>query len=198
MAEIAASRRLIWVPILHTPEDLGELRESARGMHSRRRGRGAWEAYARAAGRFWLEARRRIERLGLARPTTRLYQDALPECGFEEKIVRELAAKGGANYRLLVDLMARGAMLTGTESPRLLAEEYELQRAILTGVPPVDAVERAAALLDARDRFIARRIDETLRAEESGVIFLGMAHSLTGRLPDDVAIERIDIVAAPR
>ncbi len=126
----------------------------------------------------------------------RLYQDALPVCGFEEQIVRKLADGGSANYRLLVDMMARGASLTGTESPHLLVEEYELNRRNLAGGTPstaTDALEKAKILLDSRDQFIADRIAQTLRDGETGLIFLGMAHSLEGRLPDDISVERLDV-----
>src|SRR5262249_55932565 len=56
----------------------------------------------------------------------RLYQDGLPACGLEEKIVRDLAMQGVPNYRILLKLMERGATLEGTEDPDLLRTEYEL------------------------------------------------------------------------
>lgn len=193
MADEATGRRLIWVPIIHTPEDMGRLKGAVRQAHLRtRNGRAGWEAYARAAGEFWREARKRVDALGLDFPSVRLYQDALPVCGYEEKIVRELAHTGGANYRLLVDLMARGAMLTGTESPRLLVEEYELSRKGLEAPPSPELLERAGTLLDERDQYIARRIDETLKPGEIGLIFLGRAHELQGKTADDVHLERLD------
>lgn len=199
MADEATARRLIWVPIIHTPEDMGRLKGAVRAAHARgRAGRSGWEAYARAAADFWREARRLVERLPVDFAKVRLYQDALPACGYEEKIVRELAHAGGANYRLLVDLMARGATLTGTESPQFLVREYELAREGLTGKAPADHAERAAALLEARDRFIAGRIDETLGPDEIGLIFLGRAHSLEGRWPGDPRLERLDPLDAAR
>jgi hypothetical protein len=179
-------RRLIWVPILHEPVDLGSLRDSARAAHSR----ASWERYARAANEFWRETRRKVERLPLDWSRVRLYQDALPACGFEERIVRELAAKGGGNHRLLADLMARGATLEGTESPQLLAEEYRLQARTLAGDPPPNADQLARELLEARDQYVADRVASTLREGEVGIVFLGAAHSLEGRLPGDVRVER--------
>ncbi len=194
MTENAAARRLIWVPIIHTPEDLGKLRASVRDRHIGRSGLAGWDAHVRAVGSFWHEVRRRVEALDVSPSTIRLYQDALPVCGFEEQIVRELAGGGGANYRLLADLMAKGASLTGTESPHLLVEEYELNRRNLAGGrPPTDATEKARILLESRDRFIADRIAQTLRGGETGLIFLGMAHSLEGRLPDDISVERLEV-----
>ncbi|WP_435011889.1 hypothetical protein P12x_005985 (plasmid) [Tundrisphaera lichenicola] len=197
MADEMTARRLIWVPIIHTPEDMGRLKGAVQAAHARGRGgRSGWEAYARAASDFWQEARRLVEGFPVDFAKVRLYQDALPACGYEEKIVRELAHAGGANYRLLVDLMARGAILTGTESPQLLVREYELARETLAGKAPADHAERAAALLEERDRFIAQRIAETLRSDEIGLIFLGRAHSLEGRWPEGIVLERLDPVKA--
>ena len=198
MTDDATARRLIWVPIIHTPEDLGKLRASVRDRHIGRRGRAGWEAHVKAVGEFWREIRRRVAGLDVSPSKIRLYQDALPVCGFEEQIVRELAGGGGANHQLLADLMARGATLTGTESPHLLVEEYELNRRSLAGTPSLDAPEKAKALLEARDQFIADRIAQTLRGGETGLIFLGMAHSLEGRLPADIRVERLEVATVTR
>jgi hypothetical protein len=192
------SRRLIWIPIIHTPEDLGKLRASVRDRYIGRQGLDGWEAHVRAVSEFWRAVRRRVERLEVAPDRLRLYQDALPICSFEERIVRELAQTGGANHRLLVDLMARGASLTGTESPHLLVEEYELNRKALAGEVIEGFPEKSRALLEARDRFIADRINKTLQPGETGLIFLGMAHSLEGLLVEDITVERVDLASPPR
>jgi hypothetical protein len=197
LANDEVARRLVWVPIIHTPEDMGKLQAQVRDRHLGRGGTRAWTDHVRRVGEFWREVRRRVERLGVDPARLRLYQDALPVCGFEEKIIRELAGGGGLNQKLLVDLMGRGASLMGTESPPLLVEEYELNRRALAGDPPADFAERTKAVLEARDAFIASRIAQTLQAGEVGLIFLGMAHSLEGRLPADVRVERLD-VATPR
>ena len=134
-----------------------------------------------------------VERIEVPPAQMRLFQDALPVCGFEERIVRELADAGGANYRLLLDLMVKGAKITGTESPHLLVEEYELNRKALEGRGDETLRTRSRTLIDARDRFIAERIASTLQPGETGIIFLGMAHSLEGLLPDDIELRRITL-----
>jgi hypothetical protein len=193
-----ASRHLIWIPIIHTPEDLGKLRASVRDRYIGHQGTAGWNAHVRAVGEFWREVRWRVERLDVPPSKLRLYQDALPICGFEERIVRELAQTGGANHRLLAALMAKGASLTGTESPHLLVEEYELNRQALSGQTVENLTEKSRALLEARDRFIAERIARTLQPGETGLIFLGMAHSLENLLPHDMTLERIDLASIAR
>jgi hypothetical protein len=43
-------------------------------------------------------------------------------------------------------------------------------------------------LLKRRDEYIAGRINETLRAGETGLIFLGMFHSLSSWLDKDIRV----------
>jgi len=117
----------------------------------------------------------------------------LPVCGLEEKIVRDLAAQGGANYRIRLRLMEQGARLEGTEDLDLRRTEYELtmKAAPGTAVNVVGTSKDASAqqeLLDQRDCFIAQRIDATLRPEEIGILFLGALHHAVEKLPDDVRV----------
>ena len=138
-----------------------------------------------------------IERMGLDYGRLRLYQDGLPISDHAMQIVLDLAQAGSYNYRLLVELMRYGAQLTGTEAPELLLEEYELARQVLVSLRPRQdkacarrLQERSQALLDRRDKFIAERIAQTLQPGETGLIFLGMLHSLEGRLPSDMQLCR--------
>jgi len=124
----------------------------------------------------------------------RLYQDGLPVCGREAEIVADLAQKGSRNHQLLLRLMAQGAILMGTESGELLLQEYQLARQALTSRTPRAAElaarrrSRGEALLEQRDRFIARRIHETLQKGEAGLLFVGMLHAVERFLPKDIKV----------
>jgi hypothetical protein len=189
------TRRLIWVPIIHTQADLGSMTGPVREAYIRRMGRAQFDRHVKMVADLWLTIRREIDGLDLPWPEVRLYQDGLPAGGHEAKIVRDLAEAGSPNHRLLADLMARGATITGTESPDLLLEEYKLAQQTLA--PPDAAKGKAPAghlkavgrrLLDQRDTFIAGRIAETLEPGRTGLIFLGMLHSLSGRLPPKIEV----------
>ena len=194
-------RSLLWVPIVHTKQDMGSLGDSVARLSTRRLGKAKWDAHSRDVDALWKEIRRMIDDLGLEYPRVRLYQDGLPICDHEEKIVRELALAGSANHRLLVDLIERGARLTGTESPPLLVKEYEFHRSLLSadesrGPSSIGATaieEQARQLLEARDGFIASRIATTLEPGDQGLIFLGKLHSLQGRLPDDILLTMLQL-----
>jgi hypothetical protein len=196
-------RRLIWVPVIHTEADLGGMSEPVRRLYVAKMGRAKWERHIRAIRTFWSRVEEQIDAWGLAYERLRLYQDGLPYCGREAEIVRTLAEAGSLNCRLLLKLMERGARITGTESPELLLAEYDLARKSLPGEragkpAPAQAGRPAGKparrafphrrLLDLRDRYIAARIDETLEPGDTGLIFLGMLHSLDGRLPADICV----------
>jgi hypothetical protein len=193
-------RSLMWVPIIHSPEDLGGLCGSVQSTYIDRGGQAEWDAYLATVADLWQQIRLMITGLNLDWPHVRLYQDGLPICDHEEAIVHELAQKGSDNHRLLADLIGRGAALTGTESPPLLIAEYELNRRILseqekngrlkTSSPLV--ARQGQQLLDQRDRFIASRIAQTLQPHEQGLLFLGMLHSLDGRLPRDITLTTLN------
>ena len=153
--ETRPRRRLIWIPIVHTQDDMGKLGESVKNEYLRRLGKEQWETHLRAVDAFWTAIRRKIEGLGLDYPRVRIYQDGLPVCDHEEQIVRELADRGNVNQRLIVDLIDRGARLTGTESPQLLMEEYQLNRRIL-GVDRASSLRATIAGAPATGRATAR------------------------------------------
>jgi hypothetical protein len=194
----APTRRLIWVPVIHTRADLGSLSGFLRQHYVRRVGQTQWDRHIESVEDMWEAIRKAVEALDLSGSGVRLYQDGLPDCGHEAEIVRDLAQAGSPNHQLLLDLMANGAALTGTESPELLLQEYELAQQILISL---DSDERGSliqrqrelgkVLLEKRDRYIAERIDKTLGRGETGLIFLGMLHSLKDLLPSDIQVTRL-------
>ena len=175
---------------------MGSAQNELRRVYIETLGADAWEQSRRAIAEFWDAIEKAVNSLHLDYRKVRLYQDGLPVCGLEEKIVRDLAAQGGANYRILLRLMERGASLEGTEDPDLLRTEYELtMRAApgaaakaAVGAPNDASAKQFQELLDQRDRFIARRIDATLKPGEIGILFLGALHRAVEKLPDDVRV----------
>lgn len=198
----AGTRRLIYVPIIHTQADMGRLARSVRRATVDRLGRGAWKRNVDAIGRLWAEIQRTVGGWKLAWGNVRLYQDGLPQCGREVEIVTALAKAGSPNHRLLLSLMGRGATLMGTESPDLLVQEYKLTRELLArkgaaAVAEAQPDARSRALLQRRDRYIARRINESLRTGEIGLLFLGMLHSPRPYLARDIEVS-YPILRPPR
>ena len=188
------SRTLIYLPIVHTQADMGALKQSVARATLEKTGRAGLARKTAAIDKIWTEIEAAIYALCLSFDRVRLYQDGLPVCGREAEIVTELAQAGSRNHLLLLRLMAQGAVLMGTESGDLLVQEYQLARQSLTTRLPraagVAASRRALseALLQRRDQFMAQRINETLKSGETGILFLGMLHSLQRYLQPDVKV----------
>jgi hypothetical protein len=185
------SRTLLYIPILHTQADMGDLGASLQRIKASTLGRRRLTHSAELVDNLWKEIERTVERLHVAPGSTRVYQDGLPVCAHEARIVSELAEAGSRNYKLLLRLESQGAILMGTESPELLVEEYQLAITALHSGGGGDARRRelrGAALLEKRDRYIAARINSTLQPGETGILFLGMLHAVQPYLEPDIKI----------
>jgi hypothetical protein len=186
-------RQLIHIPIIHSAADLGSLSDPVKARYEQVLGPDGWSRREQAVARFWDAIGRQVRGLRLEEKHARLYQDGLPVCGFEEKIVRELAQAGSPNHQLIVELLDKGAALMGTEDPRLLIEECEFQKqamstSSLSEQQRREQRDRADRLLRARDKFIAERIDQTLADGETGLLFLGALHRLDALGPTGIGV----------
>lgn len=185
-------RELVYVPVIHTLADMGALGASIHKVKLSTLGRQGLARSAAVVETMWEEIERVVGSLPVIPGSVRVYQDGLPVCGHEQEIVAELAEAGSRNHKLLLSLQSRGATLMGTESPELLVQEYQFAREELAPgriSPAGMRRERLRhALLQRRDRFIAERINGTLCAGESGILFLGMLHHLTAYLDADISI----------
>jgi len=188
-------RTLIYVPIIHTLSDMGALGESVRRRTLMKIGKQSMNRKLDLINNVWTEIEKVIDGLVLPYGNVRLYQDGLPVCGREVEIVSELAGAEGRNHQLLMRLMDKGATLMGTESPELLIVEYEQAKQITANENILKkdrgiALQKRSAdqLLKKRDRYIAGRINTTLGKGETGILFLGMLHSLQGLLDKDIQV----------
>jgi hypothetical protein len=102
---------------------------------------------------------------------------------------------GSPNHQILMELIRLGAMLEGTEDPNLLVEEYTcLKEASAHRVDPKAKRKYqrlAESLLQKRDFYMGRRIDQTLQEGETGLLFIGLSHRVNEKLPKEVDIEYV-------
>ena len=189
-----SSRTLIYCPIIHTQADMGALKDPVSRTTREKLGRAGLPRHLAAIDQRWTQIEQVLHSLPLSFNRVRLYQDGLPVCGREAEIVRKLARDGNRNHQLLEHLMSQGGILMGTESSDLLVQEYQLASQSFIGRQPraagIQAQRRALSqtLLTQRDQFIARRINETLKPGETGILFLGMLHSVERYLDRDIKV----------
>lgn len=191
-------RRLLSVPMLHTQADLGSMAGLLRQEYTERYGAERWDEHARALAALWGDLREQVLTRLAGIPRVRVFQDGLPVCGREMEIVREVAAAGSQNYRLVLDLVDQGATVEGSEDPGLLRQELELLRNLAAVRDPAarsdiagQIAQEQERLLEARDRYVAARIDRTLGAGETGVLFMGLKHQVERYLDPDIAVEYV-------
>lgn len=147
-----------------------------------------------AIRQLWNKIEKNIETLNLSYPKVKVYQDGLPVCGREMDIVQDLANIGSVNHKMLLRLTEKGAHLMGTESAELLVKEYQLIKQTIGKVnSPLSSLRQNQqklfdSILKERDRFIAQRINTTLKPGETGVVFIGMLHSLKRWLEPDIRV----------
>lgn len=185
-------RVVIHVPIIHTHADMGALGDRIKQQLVHRFGEHWWQSKASLVDRIWDEIEVALLNDQLQYDRVRIYQDGLPICGRELEIVKELAAAGSRNHRLLLEMARRGALIMGTESGELLVEEYSrIQRLLGTSGAPSEQKEAGRLggdLIEKRDRFVANRIDSTLARGELGIVFMGLLHSIARFLPKDIRV----------
>lgn len=193
-------RKLIYIPIVHGAEDMGSIKDHVRRESMALLGREKWIRKEREIEKFWDVVEAELDALDLDYGKVRIYQDGLPSGGeLGIKIVETAAASGSRNYRIIKKLIDKGATLEATESADLLLKEYTHIKAFVSAESMgerEDARHQCGKvmdeLLEARDEFIAKRINESLKEGETGILFIGAIHKVEPRLPADIHVVHIE------
>jgi len=187
-------RTLIYVPIIHTSADLGSIAQDVSKRGIRHLGEEIWTKHKNAVGEFWDAISRYFDSVDVK--GIKIYQDGLVADGeVGQKIVAETSKAGSKNYQLVSRLLERGALLVKTEDFKFVKEEYERLLAITQAESVIRKIMAFLryklaknSLLNKRDAFIAKRIDETLNPGEKGIIFIGASHKVKEKLPESIKI----------
>ena len=188
---VEGARTLYYVPMIHTAQELGELGPAIKDIKETVYGEKAARADEREIEHLWHFIRWRVFETVPNVPGLIIYQDGLP-VGPREKI-RALFALTLADYpasplfRLMKELIDRGAILEGTEDIALVRKRIqvcqEISRLLIRYQNPKD-VEKFITqkmtehddLIKRADQFIANRINETLPPQARGLLFMGLHH----------------------
>lgn len=186
-------RELIYIPIIHTSPDLGSLARDVEKKAERLIG-SYWEEHKRMVEQYWQEIEKFLEKKKFAKLV--IFQDGLPEGGkTAQAIIDRLAKTGSPNYRLLKHLTKYEAQMQKTEDPELLKQEYQLTKDLAAKKDLLSSIFaflkyklRENGLLNARDNYIAKQINQNLTEEEIGLCFLGAYHDVLAKLDGDINI----------
>lgn len=195
-------RTLIYVPIIHTPADLGSLAEHVKERGVMHLGEDIWEKHRKAVEGFWVAVTAYFASMNVA--GMKIYQDGMVAEGeVGHKIVEEGVKLGSKNYELLSMLLKNGAVLVKTEDFRFVKEErdrlVEITQAKSTLRKLIAFLKYKLVknrLLNKRDEYIARRINETLNRDEKAIAFIGAYHDIKRYLPRGIIV--IEVKAAKK
>ena len=190
-------RTLIYVPVIHTSADLGSLAKDVTKRGIMDIGEDVWEKHKAAVEKFWDVISDYFGSIDVS--GKKIYQDGMIADGeVGQRIVEEGAKSGSRNYELVARLLKRGAILVKTEDFKLVKEERDRLVALTRGqsiahklIAFIKYKLVKDRLLDKRDKFIAKRIDESLRQDETGIIFIGAYHNIKKMLPGSIRVSEI-------
>lgn len=190
-------RKLLYVPMIHASADLGSVAQELDKRGVKLCGEERWKKHKEAVEGFWNVVSEYANSLDAG--NLRIYQDGLMADGeLGMTIVVDSAKKGSRNYEIILTLVERGARIVKTEDVSLLKQEFDY---IVGMTREKSAVKRLLAalkyrmkkkkLLEERDKFIAKTINETLKDGETGILFLGAYHNVPDKLSEDIVVEQL-------
>ncbi len=190
-------RTLIYVPVIHTSADLGSIAKEVAKRGIRDLGQELWEKHRRTVEGFWDVVSDYFDSIDVK--DMKIYQDGMvAEDEVGKKIVEDTAKAGSKNYQLILKLLDRGAVLVKTEDFKLVKKEYDRLLSITQAKSITQKIIAfikyklvKTVLLNRRDTFIAKRIDQTLKNGEKAILFVGAFHNIKKRLPKDILIKEI-------
>jgi hypothetical protein len=160
-------------------------------------GEEVWKKHVDTIEGFWNSLKRYFDMLEVS--GFKLYQDGLVANGeMGLKIVEEGLKSGSKNYEIISRLIQKDAVLVKTEDLALVKKERDhfidltkakTKREQLTSYLKYKLSKNH--LLKKRDRFIAERINETLKEGETGILFIGAYHNIIPMLDKDIRINEI-------
>jgi len=190
-------RTLIYIPVIHTSADLGSIANEVAKRGIRDLGQELWEKHRRTVEGFWDVVSDYFDSIDVK--DMKIYQDGMvAEDEVGKKIAEDTAKAGSKNYQLILKLLDRGAVLVKTEDFKLVKKEYDRLLAITQAKSITKKIIAfikyklvKVILLNRRDNFIANRIEQTLKADEKAILFIGAFHNIKKRLPKDIQIKEV-------
>ena len=138
---------------------------------------------------YWSGADEHIQRLEAALgPVNRIYHEMIFLAGDEgANLAKQLNPVG---YELLRARREAGAELEPTEDQSLVMESSDWQRCMAVGLMTEKAsttvIEAYREVTNGRYQYIADRINETLKGDESAILFIGDDHRV--QFPADIQV----------
>ncbi|MBA4391539.1 MAG: hypothetical protein C0399_11475 [Syntrophus sp. (in: bacteria)] len=191
------ARRLLYVPIIHTEADLGSVGEDIAKRGLREFGETLWKRHQETVLGFWDAIAGYFDSIEVS--GFKVFQDGMVADGETGMtIVQEVVKTGSRNYQIISELIRKGAILVKTEDINLVREERDWILRITQAKNRAQKLDAALKyklaknnLLEKRDKFIAKQIDDTLQEGGMGILFVGAFHNVRKWLQKEIAVKEI-------
>jgi hypothetical protein len=137
--------------------------------------------YVEKFDKYWKQAENQIHDLELKLGSaTKIYHELIPSSGEEGlKTLKDLNEK---SHQVIQSRVNKGSKLEATEDAELLTEFMDWSRCLAIGLQNQNVLgkvyENYTEAGKKRNEFVARRIYETLKAEEIGILFMREGHQV--------------------
>jgi len=165
-----AGRKLFFIPLIYS-------------------GKEAQDEYLEKFNRYWNQVERQISKLELKLGrVNKLYHELIPAGGDDGiKVIKDLNDK---SYQIVKSKLKRGAQLEATEDRELLTEFMDWSRCLAVGLQNqkvfTQVYQYYSEANKKRNEYLAKRIDETLSPDETGLLFMMEGHQI--QFPSDIQV----------
>ncbi len=145
--------------------------------------------YLEKFNKYWNQVENQVNSLEMKLgKVDRIYHELIPVGGEDGvKVIQELNDK---SYQTVKNRLDKGAQLEVTEESGLLTEFMDWSRCLFIGLQNQKVLTRVYEFYTEaskkRDEYIAKQIDETLKADEIGVLFMRESHQI--QFPSDIQV----------
>ena len=153
------------------------------------RGENPPEEYLEKLNKFWEQVEKQITELeSKLGKVNRIYHELIPVGGEDGlKIIEELNEK---SHKIIRTCLDKGAQLEAVEESDLLTEFMDWTRCLLAGLQNQKVLsmvyEFYAKVSKKRSEHISAKIDETLKADEVGILLIRENHQV--QFPPDIQV----------
>ena len=153
------------------------------------RGQESPDEYLEKFNRYWNEVENQMsvleQKLG---KVDKIYHELISVSGEDGvKAIKELSDK---SYEIIKNRIDKGAQLAAAEEGDLLTELMDWSKCLATGLQSqrifTQIYESYTEANKKRNEYIARQIDETLKADEIGILFIREGHQV--QFPQDIQV----------
>ena len=153
------------------------------------RGEDSPAEYVEKFDMYWKQVTQQVSNLeARLEPIKHVYHESISQASYEG--LRVLETLNRKSYEIAAAKCRRGAQLEATEDPELAGECMDWERCLLLSFISRKVAQAVydSYLQATRSRYehIARRIDETLKADESGILIVREGHRV--QFPNDIQV----------